>query len=136
MHGQLAQAVLRPGCCEPQVARGEALGGVWVLTGGAHDTSAVCIRDSELVRMSKVSLKLLPQIGFDMSPARQPSAPHNLLSKVFHALQGSFEVLAQQAPTAVAHILDGMARRLAAAATARSTAQCASPSLCHNQGMR
>jgi hypothetical protein len=32
-------------------------------------------------------------------------------------------VLAQQAPTAVAHILDGMARRLAAAATARSTAQ-------------
>jgi hypothetical protein len=39
----------------PQVARGEALGGVWVLTGGAHDTSAVCIRDSELVRMSKVT---------------------------------------------------------------------------------
>lgn len=38
-------------------------------------------------------------------------------------VQGSFEVLAQQAPTAVAQILDGMARRLAAAATARSTAQ-------------
>ncbi len=80
-----------------QVARGEALGGVFVLTGahssisvqlhvasalhffrhmwmnvssmgrlspqmmlgaahtgGAHDTTAVCIRDSELVRMSKV----------------------------------------------------------------------------------
>lgn len=74
---------------EDEVARGEALGGVWVLTGGAHDTTAVCIRDSELVRMSK----------------------------------GSFEVLAQQAPTAVAQILDGMARRLAAAATARSTAQ-------------
>lgn len=40
------------------MARGEALGGVWVLTGGAHDTSAVCIRDSELVRMSKVATKL------------------------------------------------------------------------------
>lgn len=33
-------------------------------------------------------------------------------------------MLAQQSPTAVAHILDGMARRLAAAAASRSTQQC------------
>jgi hypothetical protein len=124
------------------VARGEALGGVWVLTGGAHDTSAVCIRDSELVRMSKVMNKLHSCQGSHVPSPRQPCAPHNLrritlsLSKSCHALQGSFEVLAQQAPTAVAHILDGMARRLAAAATARSTAQCASPSLCYSQDMR
>lgn len=38
--------------------------------------------------------------------------------------QGSFEMLAQKSPTAVAHILDGMARRLAAAATSRSAQQC------------
>lgn len=63
-------------------------------------------------------------------PSCRACPPHNLLSclsKAADALQGSFEVLAQQAPTAVAHILDGMARRLAAAATARSTAQCAFP---------
>ena len=37
-----------------QVARGEAVGAAWMMTGGAHDNSAVCIRDSELVRMSRV----------------------------------------------------------------------------------
>ena len=36
-----------------QVGRGDSLGAVWALTGGVHDTSALAIRDSELVRMSK-----------------------------------------------------------------------------------
>lgn len=39
---------------EEEVGRGEPLGAVWALTGGMHDTTALCIRDSELVRMSKV----------------------------------------------------------------------------------
>ena len=39
---------------EEEVGRGEAVGAVWTLTGGIHDTSALCVRDSELVRMSKV----------------------------------------------------------------------------------
>ena len=40
---------------EEEVGRGEAVGAVWALTGGIHDTTALCVRDSELVRMSKVS---------------------------------------------------------------------------------
>ena len=36
-----------------QVGRSDSLGAVWALTGGVHDTSALAIRDSELVRMSK-----------------------------------------------------------------------------------
>lgn len=37
-----------------QVGRGEAVGAVWALTGGQHDTTALCVRDSEFVRMSRV----------------------------------------------------------------------------------
>lgn len=33
-----------------------------MLTGGAHDTTAVCIRDSELVRMSKVRMLMCLQL--------------------------------------------------------------------------
>ena len=40
---------------EEEVGRGEAVGAVWALTGGIHDTTALCVRDSELVRMSKVT---------------------------------------------------------------------------------
>lgn len=35
---------------EEEVGRGEAVGAVWALTGGHHDTTALCVRDSELVR--------------------------------------------------------------------------------------
>ena len=49
----LAHQLLRL-LARPQVGRGESLGAVWALTGGTHDTSALAIRDSELVRMSKV----------------------------------------------------------------------------------
>ena len=31
------------------------MGAVWALTGGNHDTTALCVRDSEFVRMSRVS---------------------------------------------------------------------------------
>lgn len=44
---------------EEEVGRGEPLGAVWALTGGMHDTTALCIRDSELVRMSKVCTDIL-----------------------------------------------------------------------------
>jgi hypothetical protein len=43
------------GCAGAQVGRGEAVGAVWALTGGRHDTTALCVRDSEFVRMSRVS---------------------------------------------------------------------------------
>eukprot|EP00983_Pelagomonas_calceolata_P087880 1157065-Pelagomonas_calceolata.AAC.3 len=43
---------------EEEVARGEAVGAVWTITGGQHDTTALCVRDSELVRMSKSAFKV------------------------------------------------------------------------------
>ncbi len=43
---------------EEEVGRGEAVGAVWALTGGIHDTTALCVRDSELVRMSKVGRRV------------------------------------------------------------------------------
>ncbi|EIE18912.1 patatin-domain-containing protein, partial [Coccomyxa subellipsoidea C-169] len=70
---------------EEEVGRGEAVGAVWALTGGYHDTTALCVRDSEFVRMSK----------------------------------GAFELLAQQNPRATSRMLEGMARRIAAASSAR-----------------
>ena len=50
-------------CAAVQVGRGESLGAVWAITGGCHDTSALAIRDSELVRMSKVSCHLLVAVA-------------------------------------------------------------------------
>ena len=44
---------------EEEIGRGEAVGAVWALTGGIHDTTALCVRDSELVRMSKASQALI-----------------------------------------------------------------------------
>ncbi|KAA6424228.1 MAG: patatin-like phospholipase domain-containing 7, partial [Trebouxia sp. A1-2] len=44
---------------EEEVGRGEAVGAVWALTGGIHDTTALCVRDSELVRMSKGAFELI-----------------------------------------------------------------------------
>ena len=43
---------------EEEVGRGEAVGAVWALTAGMHDTTAHCIRDSELVRLTKVQKKM------------------------------------------------------------------------------
>lgn len=73
-----------------QVGRGEAVGAVWALTGGHHDTTALCARDSEFVRMSR----------------------------------GAFEVLAQQNPRATSNMLEGMARRISAASSARTKRCC------------
>ena len=44
---------------EEEVGRGEAVGAVWALTAGMHDTTAHCIRDSELVRLTKVQINEL-----------------------------------------------------------------------------
>ena len=38
---------------EEVAGRGETIGSVWSLSGGTHNTSAICTRDSELVRMSR-----------------------------------------------------------------------------------
>ena len=43
---------------EEEVGRGEAVGAVWALAGGYHDTTALCVRDAELVRMSRVCLRV------------------------------------------------------------------------------
>ncbi len=37
-------------------------GAVWALTGGVHDSTSMCVRDSELVRMSKNSLRVIAQV--------------------------------------------------------------------------
>ena len=44
---------------EEECGRGEAVGAIWTITGGAHDTSAVCVRDTELVRMSKAAFQVI-----------------------------------------------------------------------------
>lgn len=46
---------------EEEVGRGEAVGAVWAITGGQHDTTALCVRDSELVRMSKAAFKIISE---------------------------------------------------------------------------
>lgn len=48
---------------DEEVARGEAIGAIWAVTNRHHDTSAIAVRDSELVRISKES--------FEACPARQ-----------------------------------------------------------------
>lgn len=45
-------------CIEEECGRGEAVGAVWTIAGGVHDTSAVCVRDTELVRMSKTAFQV------------------------------------------------------------------------------
>ncbi|KAL6769235.1 hypothetical protein ACKKBG_A18025 [Auxenochlorella protothecoides x Auxenochlorella symbiontica] len=44
---------------EDDVGRGESMGAVWALAGGRHDTSAICIRDAELCRLTRGSFELL-----------------------------------------------------------------------------
>lgn len=53
---------------EEEVARGEAVGAVWTITGGQHDTTALCVRDSELVRMSKSAFKVRAVFIFHSLP--------------------------------------------------------------------
>lgn len=48
---------------EEEVGRGEAVGAVWAITGGAHDTSALCVRDSELVRMSRQAFRVISEVS-------------------------------------------------------------------------
>lgn len=60
---------------------------MWAISGGVHDTTALCTRDSELVRMSKAA----------------------------------FEVISRSSPTAAARILEGMAKRLAAATAVKAS---------------
>lgn len=72
---------------EEEVGRGEAVGAVWALTGGIHDTTALCVRDSELVRMSKVSQALI-RLGWvstaamDTSLCLQSASYNNVVTHV------------------------------------------------------
>jgi CRP-like cAMP-binding protein len=43
---------------EEEVARGQAIGAIWAINNQTHDTSAVCVRDSELVRFSRQSFEV------------------------------------------------------------------------------
>ncbi len=54
MRHAAASPVRRRNAPEEDVGRGESVGAVWALSGGAHDSTALCVRDTELVRMSKV----------------------------------------------------------------------------------
>lgn len=56
---------------EDEVGRGESMGAVWVLSGGTHDTTCLCVRDVEAVRMSKAS--------FEVLAASRPKAAARLL---------------------------------------------------------
>ena len=44
---------------EDDVGRGDSMGAVWTVSGGRHDTTCLCARDVEAVRMSKASFELL-----------------------------------------------------------------------------
>jgi len=44
---------------DDDVGRGDSMGAVWTITGGRHDTTCLCARDVEAVRMSKASFELL-----------------------------------------------------------------------------
>jgi CRP-like cAMP-binding protein len=43
---------------EEEVARGQAVGAIWAINNQSHDTSAVAVRDSELVRFSRQSFEV------------------------------------------------------------------------------
>lgn len=43
-----------PVVVEDEASRGETVGAVLALSGGAYDTTAFCVRDTDLVQMSKV----------------------------------------------------------------------------------
>jgi CRP-like cAMP-binding protein len=48
---------------EEEVGRGETIGAVWAVTGGVHDTTAIAVRDSELVRMSRSSFEVCSAVS-------------------------------------------------------------------------
>ena len=56
---------------EDDVGRGESMGAVWAVAGGTHDTTCLCVRDVEAVRMSKAS--------FEVIAASRPKAAARLL---------------------------------------------------------
>ena len=111
------------------MGRGEAVGAVWALTGGYHDTTALCVRDSEFVRMSKVTTPYLDCLNSsDLNcpvvtlccvccAIQNVHAPRQQFDRC--CSQGAFELLAQQNPRATSRMLEGMARRIAAASSAR-----------------
>ena len=61
------QALMSP--CLNAGGQRRSSGPVWALTGGHHDTTALCARDSEFVRMSRGAFEVLAQ----QNPARHPT---------------------------------------------------------------
>ena len=47
---------------EEEVARGQAVGAIWAINNQTHDTSAVAVRDSELVRFSRQSFEVCASV--------------------------------------------------------------------------
>ena len=43
---------------DEEVGRGQAIGAIWAMTNRKHDTSAIAVRDSEIVRLSKESFEV------------------------------------------------------------------------------
>ncbi|GLC44977.1 hypothetical protein PLESTB_001747900 [Pleodorina starrii] len=68
---------------EEEVGRGEAVGAVWAITGGHHDTTALCVRDSELVRMSRSAFRVIS--------ADSPLALSKLFSNIARRLVAAWD---------------------------------------------
>ncbi|GAB4820172.1 hypothetical protein N2152v2_007218 [Parachlorella kessleri] len=66
---------------EDEVGRGDSMGAVWALSGGAHDASCLCTRDSELVRMNKAA--------FEALAARYPRAAARVLQGMAERMAAS-----------------------------------------------
>lgn len=109
---------------EEEVGRGEAVGAVWALAGGYHDTTALCVRDAELVRMSRVSSASFRLWALQRAFQGFPVSHDDTKPR----LQGAFELIAAQCPLAVAGMLSGIGRRLAAASAMRSRRSMYDPS--------
>ncbi|GLI63067.1 hypothetical protein VaNZ11_005969, partial [Volvox africanus] len=68
---------------EEEVGRGEAVGAVWAITGGYHDTTALCVRDSEVVRMSRSAFRVIS--------ADSPLALSKLFSNIARRLVAAWD---------------------------------------------
>ena len=63
---------------EDSVARGQSVGAVWALAHGRHDSTCLCMRDTELVRLSSAS--------FERISSLYPGAAANVLSNMAQRL--------------------------------------------------
>jgi len=101
-----------------EVGRGDTIGEASLLAGGRHEATAICVRDTELVRMSRAA--------FELITARSPSAAARLLEAMARKLTRERDggSVAGLAPLSLAPVTG------AAEAAARRPPRCDLATLC------